>query len=62
MGQSMGSIGNGRKQGGAGDQFKNQPEMRPGQKMRDQGGRKDEVKKTGSKPDGGADHGPRSTR
>lgn len=61
MGQSIGSIGNSRKQGGAGDQSRNQPEVRPGQKMSDQGG--PEAKSgTKGKPDGGADHGPRSTR
>ena len=57
MGQSIGSVGNSRKQGKSGDQSRNQPEVRPGQKMADQGGT--EAK---GKPDGGADHGPRSTR
>lgn len=57
MGQSIGSVGNSRKQGKSGDQSRNQPEVRPGQKMADQGGA--EAK---GKPDGGADHGPRSTR
>ena len=57
MGQSIGSVGNSHKQAGAGDQKKNQPEMRPGQKMADQGGAKAE-----GKPDGGSDHGPRSIR
>ena len=57
MGQSMGSIGNKGKQAGAGNQKKNQPEAKPGQKMSDQSprGRK-------TKPEGGADHGPRSVR
>ena len=57
MGQSIGSVGNSHKQGKSGDQARNQPEVRPGQKMADQGsaGAK-------GKPDGGADHGPRSTR
>jgi hypothetical protein len=57
MGQSIGSIGNRKKQAGASDQQKNQPEARPGQKMSDQGGAKPQ-----SKPEGGADHGPRSVR
>jgi hypothetical protein len=61
MGQSMGSIGNSRKQGRAGDQFKNQPEVRPGQKMADQGGAKTKDRPE-TKPEGGADHGTRSTR
>jgi len=57
MGQSIGSIGNSHKQEGAGDQSKNQPEKRSGQKMSDQGGPKAE-----GKPEGGAEQGPRSTR
>lgn len=57
MGQSIGSVGNSKKQSGANDQSKNQPEVRPGQKMSDQGSPKAQ-----GKPDGGADHGPRSTR
>ena len=57
MGQSIGSIGNSKKLAGAGDQSKNQPEVRPGQKMSDQDGTK-----AHGKPDGGADHGARSTR
>jgi len=57
MGQSIGSVGNTKKQGGASNQPKNQPEVRPGQKMSDQDGTK-----AASKPDGGADQGPRSTR
>jgi hypothetical protein len=61
MGQSIGSVGNGHKQKGAGDQARNQPEVRPGQKMADQGGSQGGPKAQG-KPDGGADHGPRSTR
>jgi hypothetical protein len=60
MGQSIGSVGNSHKQQGAGDQARNQPEVRPGQKMADQGEPKGS--KPGGKPDGGADHGPRSTR
>ena len=57
MGQSIGSIGNNKKQGASDDQSRNQPELRTGQKMSDQGG-----EKAKGKPDGGADHGPRSTR
>ena len=57
MGQSMGSIGNNKKQGAAGDQTQNQPEVRPGQKMGDQDGQG-----TKRKPEGGSDQGPRSTR
>ena len=57
MGQSIGSVGNSHKQKGADDQKRNQPELRPGQKMADQGG-----PGAHGKPDGGADHGPRSTR
>jgi hypothetical protein len=57
MGQSIGSTGNSKKQAGASDQKKNQPETRPGQKMSDQGGAKPK-----GKPDGGADQGPRSVR
>jgi hypothetical protein len=57
MGQSIGSVGSSHKQRGAANQSKNQPEVRPGQKMTDQGG-----PKAKGKPDGGADHGPRSTR
>jgi hypothetical protein len=58
MGQSIGSIGNIHKQKGAGDQQKNQPSTRPGQRVSDQD--KPVPKKGG--PDGGADHGPRSVR
>jgi len=57
MGQSIGSVGNTHKQKGAGGQSRNQPEVRPGQKMADQSGQQPQ-----GKPDGGADHGPRSTR
>lgn len=57
MGQSIGSVSNSHKQQGATGQSRNQPEVRPGQKMADHGG-----PKTQGKPDGGADHGPRSTR
>ena len=57
MGQSIGSIGNNKKQGASDDQSRNQPELRPGQKMSAQGG-----EKAKGKPDGGADHGPRPTR
>ena len=57
MGQSIGSVSDGGKQKGATDQARNQPEKRPGQKMADQGG-----PKAHGKPEGGADHGPRSTR
>ena len=58
MGQSIGSVGNGHKQKGAGNQKANQPSMRPGQRMSDQPApdRKNE------KPEGGADHGARSAR
>ena len=57
MGQSMGSVGNRHKQAGARGQKKNQPEAKPGQKMSDQSprGRK-------TKPEGGAEQGPRSIR
>jgi hypothetical protein len=57
MGQSIGSVGNTHKQGGAGDQKKNQPSTDPGQKMADQSPAPDK-----GKPDGGADHGARSAR
>jgi hypothetical protein len=57
MGQSIGSVGSSHKQSGAANQSKNQPEVRPGQKMAEQGGAKAQ-----GKPDGGADHGPRSRR
>jgi hypothetical protein len=50
-------VGNSHKQQGATGQSRNEPEVRPGQKMADQGGSKAQ-----GKPDGGADHGPRSTR
>ena len=62
MGQSIGSVGNGHKQKGATDQPKNQPELRPGQKMADQGGPKGSNRGEKAKPDGGADHGARSRR
>jgi hypothetical protein len=58
MGQSIGSIGNNHKQAGAGDQKANQPSVRPGQRVSDE---QTPVPKKG-KPDGGADHGPRSAR
>lgn len=58
MGQSIGSVGNSHKQAGAGDQKANQPSVRPGQRVSDQ---QTPVPDKG-KPDGGADHGPRSTR
>ena len=61
MGQSMGSTGNSHKQAGAGGQKKNQPELHGGQRMRDQGKPAPKTEKT-DKPDGGADHGPRSKR
>ena len=57
MGQSIGSVGNTHKQGGAGDQKKNQPSTNPGQKMADQSPSQGK-----GKPDGGADHGSRSVR
>jgi hypothetical protein len=57
MGQSIGSTGNSKKRPGAGSQKKHQPELQQGQKMSDQGGRK-----SSGKPEGGADHGPRSVR
>lgn len=57
MGQSIGSIGNSHKRKGAGDQQKNQPSTHPGQKMADQSPSSHQ-----NKPDGGADHGARSTR
>jgi hypothetical protein len=52
----MRSVGGG-KQKGATSQQKNQPEVEPGQKVADQGG-----KERKTKPDGGADHGARSVR
>jgi len=58
MGQSIGSVGNSHKQAGAGDQKANQPSARPGQRVSDQQTR---VPNKG-RPDGGADHGPRSAR
>jgi hypothetical protein len=58
MGQSIGSIGNSHKQQGAGDQQQNQPSAKPGQRMSDQ--QQPMPKK--EKPQGGADHGPRSAR
>jgi hypothetical protein len=58
MGQSIGSIGNSKKQKGAGDQQEDQPSARPGQRLSDQ--QKPQPKKGG--PQGGADHGPRSVR
>lgn len=59
MGQSMGSISNAGKQGGAGSQKHGQHETAHGQKVSDQGG--DKALKR-DKPDGGADHGARSAR
>ena len=58
MGQSIGSIGNTHKQKGAGDQPENQPSARPGQRVSDQ----DKPVPKKGRPDGGADHGPRSVR
>jgi hypothetical protein len=58
MGQSIGSVGNSHKQAGAGDQKANQPSVRPGQRVSDQ---QTPISNKG-KPDGGADHGPRSAR
>jgi hypothetical protein len=58
MGQSIGSTGNSHKQGGAGNQQKNQPSTHPGQRLSDQ---QQPVPKKGA-PEGGADHGPRSAR
>ena len=59
MGQSIGSTGGGgRKQSGADSQQKDQPSTNPGQRLSDQQG---PVPKKG-KPEGGADHGPRSGR
>ena len=58
-GISISSTG-GKKQKGARANRKNQPELEPGQKMADQGGRR-LISKDG-KPDGGADKGPRSIR
>lgn len=58
MGQSIGSVGNSHKQKGAGDQKTNQPSTHPGQRMSDQ---ETPVPKKG-RPEGGADHGPRSAR
>ena len=57
MGQSIGSVGNSHKQGGAGNQKANQPSTNAGQKMADQSPAPDK-----GKPDGGADHGARSAR
>jgi len=58
MGQSLGSVGNSHKQKGAGDQKTNQPSTHPGQRMSDE---QKPVPKKG-RPEGGADHGPRSAR
>ena len=58
MGQSIGSGGNTHKQTGATNQKRDQPQAHPGQRMSDQ---EQPVPKKG-KPDGGADHGPRSAR
>ena len=57
MGQSIGSVGNSQKQAGAGDQKANQPSVRLGLRVSDQ---QTPVPDKG-KPEGGADHGPRST-
>jgi len=58
MGQSIGSVGNTHKQAGATNQKGDQPQVNPGQKVSDQ---QTPVPNKG-KPDGGADHGPRSAR
>jgi len=58
MGQSIGSVGNSHKPAGAGDQKANQPSVRPGQRVSDQ----QTLVPDKGRPDGGADHGPRSTR
>ena len=58
MGQSIGSVGNTQKQAGAGNQKSDQPQTNPGQKVSDQ---QTPVPNKG-RPDGGADHGPRSAR
>ena len=58
MGQSIGSVGNTHKQTGATNQKSDQPSARPGQRVSDE---QTAVPKKG-KPDGGADHGPRSAR
>jgi hypothetical protein len=58
MGQSIGSVGNSHKQAGATNQKSDQPSTRPGQRVSDE---QTPVPSKG-KPDGGADHGPRSAR
>jgi hypothetical protein len=58
MGQSIGSVGNSHKQAGATNQKQDQPSARPGQRVADE---QTPVPNKG-KPDGGADHGPRSAR
>jgi hypothetical protein len=58
MGQSIGSVGNTHKQAGATNQKADQPSVRPGQRVSDE---QTPVPNKG-KPDGGADHGPRSAR
>ena len=60
MGQSIGSVGNSHKQKGAGDQKTNQPSTRTGQRLSDQQPPVFKKGKSNGKPDGGADHGPRS--
>jgi hypothetical protein len=56
VGQSIGSVGNSHKRRSADAQSKNQPEMRPGQKMADQRG-----PNALSKLDRSPGHGPRFT-
>ena len=58
MGQSIGSVAGTHKQAGATNQKSHHPSTRPGQKVSDQG----QPVPAKGKPDGGADHGPRSTR
>ncbi len=61
MTQSIGSTGNAHKQKGAGDQQKNQPSLRPGQKMSDQHGEPHDAKHKGH-IEGGTEAGSRSKR
>ena len=58
MGQSIGSVGNTHKQADATNQKSEQPSLKPGQRVSDE---QTPVPAKG-KPDGGADHGPRSAR
>ena len=58
MGQSIGSVGNTRKQAGATNQKRDQPQTHPGQRVSDQ----EQPVPAKGRPDGGIDQGPRSGR